>query len=101
MRQARTRSNGAGLPVKDRLWSHLSHAAWLAFAVHLLAGLAMALMLRHGLETNTDLTGRLRFVARHRLLWTAGWLSWTVAAVTILNFYARFAAAHRSPRASP
>lgn len=56
----------------------------------------MALILRHGLETNADLTDRLRFVAARRLLWTAGWLSWTVAAVTILNFYARFAAAHRS-----
>jgi hypothetical protein len=87
--------------VRDCLWSRLSRAAWLAFAVHLVAGLAMALILRHGLETNADLTGRLRFVAQHRPLWTAGWLSWTVAAVTILNFYARFAAAHRSRGASP
>lgn len=61
----------------------------------------MALILRHGLETNADLADRLRYVARHRLLWTAGWLSWTMAAVTILNFYARFAAAHRSRGVSP
>jgi len=87
--------------VKDRVWSRLSRAAWLAFAVHLVAGLAMALILRHGLDTNPDLAGRLRFVAEHRLSWTAGWLSWTVAAVTILNFYARFAAAHRSRGVSP
>jgi hypothetical protein len=78
----------------------LSRAAWLAFAVHLMSGLAMVLILRHGLETNADLMGRLRFVARHRLLWTMGWLSWTAAAATILNFYARFAAAHRSAAAS-
>jgi hypothetical protein len=87
--------------VKGRPWSQLSRAAWLAFAVHLIAGLAMALILRHGLETNADLTDRLRFVARHRLAWTAGWLTWTVAAATILNFYARFAAAHRSRGVSP
>jgi hypothetical protein len=87
--------------VKGRLWSQLSRAAWLAFAVHLIAGLAMALILRHGLETNADLTDRLRFVARHRLAWTVGWLSWSVAAVTILNFYARFAAAHQSRGVSP
>ena len=96
MRQARSRSNGTGPAVKDRLWTRLRRAAWLAFAVHLLAGLAMALILRHGLETNADLAGRLRFVAQHRFWWTAGWLSWTVAAVTILTLYARFAAAHRS-----
>ncbi|HKC11401.1 MAG TPA: hypothetical protein VKI41_05020 [Vicinamibacteria bacterium] len=61
----------------------------------------MALILRHGLETNADLADRLRFVAQRRLLWTTGWITWTVAAVTILNFYARFAAAHRSRGASP
>jgi hypothetical protein len=87
--------------VKGRPWSQLSHSAWLAFVVHLIAGLAMALILRHGLETNADLTDRLDFVARHRLAWTAGWLTWTVAGATILNFYSRFAAAHRSHGVSP
>ncbi len=82
--------------MKDRLWSRLSRAAWLAFAVHLLAGLALALILRRGLETNADLGDRLRFVGGSRLAWTAGWICWTVAALTILNFYARFAAAHLS-----
>ena len=87
--------------MKSRPWSQLSRAAWLAFAVHLIAGLAMALILRHGLETNADLTDRLRFVDQRRLWWTAGWLTWTVAAATILNFYARFAAAHRARGVSP
>jgi hypothetical protein len=82
--------------VKNGRGSRLRRAAWLAFVVHLVAGLAMALILRHGLETNADVMDRLRFVARRRLWWTAGWLTWTVAAVTILNFYARFAAAHQS-----
>ena len=87
--------------MKDQLWSRLSRAAWLALAVHLVAGLAMALILRRGLETNADLTDRLRFVAGSRVLWTGGWICWTVAALTILNFYARFAAAHRSRGVSP
>lgn len=82
--------------MKHRPWSKLGRAAWLAFAVHLTAGLAMVLILRHGLETNSDLADRLRFVDDRRLWWTAGWLTWTVAAATILNFYVRFAAAHRT-----
>lgn len=81
--------------IHDR-WERLNSASWLAFAAHLIAGAAMALILHHGLETTPDPTERLRFVAHHRLLWTAGWLSWTIAAGTILYFYARFAAAHRS-----
>jgi hypothetical protein len=87
--------------MKSLLWLRLSRAAWLAFAAHLTAGLAMALILRHGLETNADLADRLRFVAQRRLLWTGGWICWTVAALTILNFFARFAAAHRSRGVSP
>jgi hypothetical protein len=87
--------------VTERPWKSLSRAAWLAFASHLIAGLAMALILRHGLETNADLTDRLRFVAHLGLLWMVGWLTWTFAAATILNFYARFAAAHRPRAVSP
>jgi hypothetical protein len=79
----------------------LSRAAWLALVVHLAAGLAMAIILRHGLETNADLADRLRFIVERRAWWTAGWLCWTLAAVTILSFYACFAAAHRSTGASP
>lgn len=87
--------------MKGRPWSRLRRAAWLAFVVHLVAGLALALILRHGLETNADLTDRLRFVSERRLVWTAGWACWTVAAATILNFYSRFAAAHRSRGVPP
>jgi hypothetical protein len=86
--------------VNDGCRERLTRAAWLAFWAHLIAGMAMALILRHGLETNAEPTDRLGFIARHTSLWTFGWLCWTVAALTILNFYARFAAAHRS-RASP
>jgi hypothetical protein len=75
--------------------SRLRRAAWLALFAHLVAGLAMLLVLRLGLETNADLADRLRFVGQKRLLWSLGWLSWTAAAATILNFYSVFALAHR------
>ena len=75
--------------------SQLSRAGWLAFAAHLIAGLAMAMILREGLESNPDVTARLRFVSVQRVWWTVAWLTWTLAAATILAFYARFAAVHR------
>lgn len=73
----------------------LSQAAWLALAVHLLAGVAMLFVLRRGLETNPDLAERMRFIALHRGLWTAAWLSWTVAGPSILYFYFCLIRAHR------
>jgi len=56
----------------------------------------MLLILRRGLETNDDLGDRLRFLQEHAWLWSLGWLSWTLAAVTVLGFYVSFAAAYRS-----
>jgi hypothetical protein len=73
----------------------LRRAAILAFFAHLIAGLSMALVLRHGLETTPDLQQRLSFLINHRALWTFGWLAWTVAAITILYFYFAFAEVHR------
>jgi hypothetical protein len=76
-------------------WSRLARAAWIAVATHALAGLAMLLVLRQGLETNPDLDARLRFVAEHRAAWIGAWLVWNAAAVSILYFCVAFAAAHR------
>jgi hypothetical protein len=73
----------------------LRRAAVIALFVHLVAGLCMAIILRRGLETNPDLPDRLAFVASHRLLWSAGWLSWTAAAIAILYFYIAFSDAHQ------
>lgn len=84
---------GASLP---RAWARLSLAAWLALAMHLVAGLAMAIVLRHGLETQADLTNRLRFLVDHTAIWTTGWLTWNAAALSILYFYAAFAWAHQT-----
>jgi hypothetical protein len=73
-------------------------SALIAFIVHLVAGLAMAAVLRHGLETTPDLQARLAFLVNHRAAWTAAWLTWTVAAIAILYFYSSFADAYQSPR---
>lgn len=75
--------------------NRLRRAAIVAFLVHLLAGISMALILRRGLDTNPDFQDRLTFLVLHRALWTFGWLTWTAAALAILYFYAVFAAEHR------
>ena len=80
-------------------WRRLSLAAWLAMATHLAAGLATAFILKPGLETNPDLSDRLRYIVENELLWIAGWLVWNVAALSILYFYACFVAAHDAGKA--
>src|SRR3989442_13971542 len=72
----------------------LQRAAIVAFCLHLIAGAAMATVLRHGLETNPDLQSRLGFLVEQRALWTLGWLTWSAAAIAILYFYSAFASAH-------
>lgn len=77
--------------------TRLGRAALLAFFAHLIAGLGMAFVLRHGLETTPDLQERLAFLVNHRVVWTLGWLAWTAAAISILNFYRAFADTHGPP----
>jgi hypothetical protein len=74
----------------------LQRAAIIGFFVHLLAGVGMALILRHGLDTNPALQDRWSFLCNHRILWSLGWLTWTATALTILYFYIAFAAAHQA-----
>jgi len=78
--------------------NRLKVAAAVAFWVHLAAGVSMALIMRHGLETNLNFANRLSFLVNHRALWTVGWLTWTAAAIAILVFYAAFSAAHHTGR---
>jgi len=73
----------------------LRRAAAIAFCAHLVGGLSMAFVLRHGLETTPQLEDRLTFLMNHRTLWTFGWLTWTIAALAILYFYIVFAATHQ------
>jgi hypothetical protein len=75
-------------------FARLRFAAWLSVGVHLVAGLAMAFVLRHGLETG-EIPDRLVFLAQYKLAWQLGWLTWNLAALTILYFVICFARAHR------
>ncbi len=75
-------------------WSRLGRAAWLAAAAHAAAGLVMLLVLGRGLETAPNLESRLRFLAENEAAWTAGWLVWNAAALSILYYCVCFAAAH-------
>jgi hypothetical protein len=58
----------------------------------------MALVLRHGLETNPNFEDRLSFIVDHRVLWVRGWLTWTAAAIAIVYFYMTFSSTHRLGR---
>ena len=71
--------------------TRLQRAALLAFCTHIGAGLTLAFVLRHGLETNPDFQDRLAFLVNHRALWTLGWLPWSISAIAILYFYITFA----------
>jgi hypothetical protein len=75
----------------------LQRAAWIAFIAHLIAGFAMAVVLRRGLETTPDLHERMAFIVNHRAWWTMSWLTWGAAAIAIFYFYMTFAEAHKLP----
>ena len=75
----------------------LQRAAWIAFVAHLIAGFAMAVVLRRGLDTTPDLHERMAFIVDHRVWWTLSWLTWGAAAIAILYFYVTFAEAHGLP----
>lgn len=75
----------------------LERASWIAAAVHLAAGLAMALVLDRGLAVNPDLSDRLRFLSDNRGPWLAGWALWNAAALSIFYYYACFIKAHGLP----
>jgi len=78
--------------------TRLRSAAVLAFWIHLIAGAAMALVLRRGLETNPNLQDRLTFIVHQRALWIVGWLTWTGAAIAVIYFYTIFSSTHRLGR---
>jgi hypothetical protein len=77
-----------------KAWRGLGHAAWLCLIIHLLAGIAMAVILRQGLATNPDFIARLEFVSSNKTLWISAWATWNAAAMAILYFYASFVHAH-------
>jgi hypothetical protein len=76
------------------LWLRLRFAAILALVIHLIAGLAMALILRLGLDTAPNLGQRLEFLANNQPLWVSAWITWNCAALSILCFFYCLARAH-------
>ena len=85
------------MPIPAR---RLHNACWLAVVVHVLAGLAMAFVLRQGLESNTDLPARLHFLVQDTLWWSLAWLTWHLAALTIIWYFLCFALAHQKDATS-
>jgi hypothetical protein len=61
--------------------------AFFAAAAHLVAAAAMLLVLRHGLPPASG-DARLEYMQLHRGLWTLGWMSWQLAAISLIAFYA-------------
>src|SRR3989338_2354126 len=76
-------------------WTQLRFAAALSLLVHVIAGLAMATVLCHGLETNSDVTSRFTFLTEHNLLWVSAWCTWNAAALSLFYFYWSFIKTHK------
>lgn len=60
--------------------------AFLAAAANALAGLAMLFILRMGLPPE-GLSVRSTFISSHLVVWRLGWLSWNIAAITLLALF--------------
>ncbi|MBI5367681.1 MAG: hypothetical protein HZA54_11640, partial [Planctomycetes bacterium] len=78
-------------------------APWAAAAVHVAAGLAMALVLRHGFDPDLTAAARAAYIVEHPVLWRGGWGLWMASAVSLLAFYAWWGAhlpARRLPLAA-
>jgi hypothetical protein len=71
-------------------------APWLCASLNLVAALAIPLVLSPGMETVRDRAARVNYIGAHPVLWRAGWGIWIVAALSLLGFYAWWAARVRS-----
>jgi len=61
--------------------------AWVAAAAHVVAAAFMLLFLREALPPAAD-DARIAYITSHRAAWTAGWLSWQLAVITLIALYA-------------
>ena len=64
-----------------------STIAWIAAAAHVVAAVAMLLLLRAGLPPAPD-DERIAYITTHRVAWTSGWLTWQLAVVSLIALYA-------------
>jgi hypothetical protein len=74
-----------GGPIARRL---VPLAPWLCAGLHVLGLAAMVLVLRHGMLTEPDAVRRATYIATHSTLWTAGWATWMLSALSLVAFYA-------------
>jgi hypothetical protein len=61
-------------------------------ALNLLAMLTMAMWLRFGTELVPQPADRISYITAHAALWRAGWCLWIAAAISLVAFYAWWAA---------
>lgn len=64
-----------------------STIAWIAAAAHVVAAVFMLLFLREALPPAAD-DARIAYITSHRAEWTAGWLAWQLAVITLIALYA-------------
>ena len=63
-----------------------ARVAWFAAAAHFVAAVAMLLFLREGLPGFAE-EQRLAYMNANPMIWASGWLSWHVAAISLLALY--------------
>jgi len=67
-------------------------------AANLIAAAVLALLLAPGTPLVADVAERERYIREHLVLWRAGWVTWMLAAVTLLWCYAWWRARVNGPR---
>ncbi len=66
-----------------------ARVAYLAAALNAIAAVAMLLVLREGLPVpGASVDTRIEFINHHHALWNAGWLTWHLAALSLVALYA-------------
>jgi hypothetical protein len=61
---------------------------FLCAAIHTLGVLAILLLLRPGLQTQPDVIQRATYIAEHSAVWSIGWVTWMLCALSLILFYA-------------
>ena len=69
-------------------------------AANFIAALVLALLLAPATPLVADVTERERYIRENLALWRAGWVTWMLAAVTLLWCYAWWRARVKGPRAA-
>jgi hypothetical protein len=60
--------------------------AWICVAIHLIACVGI-LLVRGGTEAEAEMAARLKWVTDYTALWTANWMIWAVASMSLVTFF--------------